>query len=192
MNYVEQFSGKLKAEFAKLVGQKKQITHEVESYFSPEHHLFAAPFWKNFALPPANYLAANALINANLGHITDKIFNPDVEIVRPSFNESLNRMNPEFNKFFANLGSDGLSPLAFPIESLFIVLSKLQWNSKLKTAKIRKIAQTCSILSKLPNPEFFESQEETQGVNKAQKLTNLENISKIYLELFQDFKSTRD
>jgi hypothetical protein len=132
------------------------------------------------------------VINSNLVKITGKVFNPDVEIARPSFNQALNRNNPEFNKFFKDLGSLGLSMFAFPIEALFVCLSKLQWNSKLKMAKIRKIAQTCSILSKTADSNFFEKNEETVVVIKTQKLQNLENISNIYLELFKDFKETGD
>ena len=192
INYVEQFTTKLKTEFSKIKNQKKQITLEIENYFSPEYHLFDTPFTSNFTLPNVNYMGLNAIINSNLSAIIEKKFNPDVEIARPSFNKKLNRVNPEYNKFFSDLSSNNLSLFCFPIEALFITLSKMQWNAKLKTAKIRKIAQTCMIISKMGNSSFFEKEEDTLRVLKDQKIKNLENISKIYLELFQDFNKAND
>lgn len=176
-------------EFAKVKANKQQISFEIENYFLPEYQLFGAPFVSKFTLPKLDFSSMIAPINANLEQITKRVFNPMVEIGRPSFNKTHNCPNKSFNKFFEDLGSNKLSVLAFPLEALFITLSKLQWNETLRTAKIKKIAQMCFLISKSDKHTFFEKDEDTLRVLNEQKVLNLQNISKIYSELFQELQT---
>jgi hypothetical protein len=187
---VEKLSAKLSNEMNKMKSQKKSITHAVENFLLTEYQLLDEPFISKFKLPELDYLALTVTANTNLDHIVQRIFNPTVEIGRPSFNKALNHIDRSFNKFFKNLSSNNVSVLMFPLESLFITLSKLKWNKTLKCAKIQKISHICYIISKIEKHSFFEKEEDTEKVNNDQKRQNLENLCEIYNELFKEFRKT--
>ena len=143
-----------------------------------------------FKIPDFDFLAFNVAINSNLDQITQRIFNPYIEIERPTFNKTLNHVDRNFNKFFKNLSCNNVSIMMFPLESLFITLSKINWNKTLKIAKIQKIAQICQALVKKKEIGFFEDPKDTVRIQNEQMLKNLENISDIYKELFKEFKKS--
>ena len=156
--------------------------HEIELYFRLEHQLFDSPFSSKFKMAKPNLEVTRNCINENILFIMKNIFNPITETSKTNYSQTNGRMNPEFNKFFTKFSSEKINPLKCPVETIFLVLSKIHWNSKLKFAKSQKIAITCLDLSKEESINFFDTEADKEYLHNQQKNRNLESLNELFKE----------
>lgn len=175
----------LEAQKVNAMKQGHYSLHEIELYFRLEYQLFDSPFASKFKLPKKNLPAVQACINQNINFIMKNIFDPNTENTKPSFSGIHERMNPNYNKFFKELGAEKISPLECPVESIFLVLSKIHWNSKLKLAKTQKIALTCLNISKEETIHYFDTDADLEFLEKQQKKRNLDSLDELFREFFE-------
>lgn len=154
-------------------------------YFRIEYQLFDTPFSSKFQVPRANMGQVRKCINENINYIMKNLFNPIVDTGNTTFSATHQRVNPEFNKFYAKFSSEKISPFACPLETIFLVLSKIHWNSKLKLAKSQKIALTCLDLSKEESISYFDTEGDLKDLHQQQKRRNLESLTELFKEFFQ-------
>jgi hypothetical protein len=108
-----------------------------------------------------------------------------METSKTSYSKANGRMNPEFNKYFTEFSSEKINPLICPIETIFLVLAKMHWNSKLKLAKAQKIALTCLDLSKEQSISFFDTEHDLKDLERQQNKRNIESLTELFQEFFQ-------
>lgn len=154
-------------------------------YFRIEYQLFDTPFSSKFQVPRTNVAQTRKCINENINYIMKNIFNPILDTNNSNYSAANERVNPEFNKFYREFSSEKISPFLCPVETIFLVLSKIHWNSKLKLAKSQKIALTCLDLSKEESISYFDTENEVKDLQQQQRIRNLESLTELFKEFFQ-------
>ena len=123
-------------------------------------------------------------VNKNLHILNHHIFNPILSIKNLKSKLKSVREQPFFNKFYHNLSSEGLSILETPFEAIFVTLSKISWNKKLKLNKKAKIRNTCYMISGVKSPEELTAKESRKEEERLE-IHNLLCIKDIYQSLFK-------
>lgn len=133
----------------------------------------------SFQLPPLNQKAILGVVDSNLGVVLSAVFNPNLYMRQPKLSRCGNRYLPIYTKFYEDLSSEGLSIVTSPFETLFVCLSKIDWNQKLKH---RKTTQVQGLIKSISGQEVAQSADIGQLRNQFD-LVDLEDIKKHYLKL---------
>ena len=182
---IYKLSAQLEQQKKVAIQQGSYSLHEIEMYFRLEYHLFDSPFASKFQPPKTDIAKVNSCINENILFIMKNIFNPILETSKTTFSNANNRMNPDFNKYFTEFSSEKINPFICPVETIFMVLSKMHWNSKLKLAKAQKIALTCMDLSKEQSISFFDTDHDLKDLERQQTKRNVDSLTELFQEFFQ-------
>jgi hypothetical protein len=126
--------------------ENKMSQTELETTFRLEKRLFQNPDNSAFNSPLQNINFLQLQIKSNLDKIILTNFNP-ISKIKNQVTTSCGRIIPHFHKLFSNLGSEGVNPLTFPIEAIFITLSKSHWNSTQKLKKQNDVLKICDFIS---------------------------------------------
>jgi hypothetical protein len=156
---------------------------------NPESRILGPQFESVFSLKNFDLKRTVSIINANLYRINGEIFNPIESIKTLPVRNGYTRTTPFYNKFYSDFSSEGINILETPIEALFVTLSKISWNKKLKLSKRSKIKKTCYLISGVESPpELTPNQIQTQ--NQQLELHNLRFMQNIYQTLFKELSFT--
>lgn len=144
----------------KMSPEELEKKHQLESRLFEDFsgHGTPSPFEED------DFLALK--INTNLTSITSKVFEPISRIKEQTITSNARIMPPYHKKFF-DLGTNGVNPLLFPVEAMFVVLSKLHWNSSQKMNKNDQVLKICEHISENDATSIEDALMEIEGVEWA-------------------------
>jgi hypothetical protein len=150
-----------------------------------ENHLFGPVFEKSFSMPLLEPKKIKTQINRNLNEVISSIFDPIESIKQKKIDPLNNREIPYFNKYYKDLSSKGVNVFGNPIEALFICLSKISWNKKLKWNNMTKIDHICTVISGEKCPQFF-SKKKLNKIKQKEYFESLKSVSQMYDFILQN------
>ena len=156
---------------------------------NPESRILGSQFESLFSLKNFDLNKNISIINSNLFRINSDIFNPIESIKTLTSKKNPSRPLPFYNKFYYDYSSEGVNILETPIEAMFITLSKISWNKKLKLDKRSKIRKTCYLISGVQTPQEL-TQKQIQKEKEKLEVHNLKFIQNIYQTLFKELAFT--
>lgn len=144
-----------------------------------ESQLFGPVFEQSFSMPLLQPNEVKTQINRNLNKLVESVFDPIESIKRTRIDPVSNREIPYFNKYNLDYSCEGLNVFENPIEGLFICLSKISWNQKLKLNNMTKINQICTVISGEKCPQFH-SQKKIKRIQQKTYFETLRSTSQMF------------
>lgn len=147
-----------------------------------EQQILGAQAELTFIARTGHLSGAAKVVNRNLQKTRQHIFDPVLSVKSLQSESSFGRKVPIYNKLYSDLSTESVSILETPLEALFVCLSKISWNDKLKANKRSKLRRICRAISGAECPmELTPTQKRSE--RDSLELHNLSCIKRIYRQL---------
>lgn len=173
--------------FIKELEEKRKIEVKSQNSLSPgiETRLFGPSFERSFSMPLLNPAETKAQIDRNLDSLVASVFDPIESIKQPRTDPVSQRVVPYYNKFYADLSCGRVNVFETPVEALFVTLSKVSWNQKLRRNNRAKINRICSGISGADCPELL-SRKKLDHRRDRDQLANLQTLGASYAYILEN------
>lgn len=171
---------KIEEEREKEPGLKQNSLSKQTGFESIESKLLGPMADFRFMVDQIGIKKIGRTINQNLIRVNKNIFNP-IESLKTLTNLKSGNV-PHFSRFYKDLSTEEIDILSSPIEALFVTLSKMSWNKKLKWKKREQVRNTCLKISQLQVPCEL-NYEERHRDDQLMESHNLVCIRKIFYNL---------